>query len=69
MFLERLNRLRVDIARADNFAIGPSCGGTRYVDVRANSNRTRVTDNGLPRCAAGNLDSLHFASFGPDPII
>jgi len=59
--LERLNRLRVDIARADILPSGQlRC--TRYVDVRPlephESNRQWA-----PRCAAGNLDSLHFASF------
>src|SRR5208282_6015681 len=46
--LEGLNRLRVGIARADDFAVGSSRGCARNVNVCANSNRTRVTDNRLP---------------------
>ena len=48
---ESLNRLRIGIA-GDNFAIGSSRSCARNVNMRPHSNRTRVTDDRLPRCSA-----------------
>jgi hypothetical protein len=49
--LECLNCLRVSIA-GDNLAISPSRSRARNVYMCAHSNRTRVTDDRLPRCPA-----------------
>src|SRR6266404_5304018 len=50
--LEGLNRLRIRITRADDLVIDSSRSCTRNVDICTHANRTRVTDDWLPRCSA-----------------
>jgi hypothetical protein len=66
--LQRLHGLGVNVTRADDLSIRPGSRGARHMYVRANFYGTRVTNNGLPRCAAGKvlplriLLLLHFDS-------
>src|SRR5258706_3733389 len=59
---QRLHRLGVGIAGPDDLAAHVSRGGAGDVDDSTDSNRTGITDDGLPRRAAGDVLPRHLPS-------
>src|SRR6185369_5748311 len=60
--LQCLNGLSANIAYADDLSVQARGCGSGDVYVGANLDRTRVTHDGLPGRAAGNVGSFHVAS-------
>src|SRR5207237_432115 len=56
---QRLHRLHVSVAHADDSAPGRGSSGSRDVHVISNTHGTRISDDWLPGCAAGNILTSH----------
>ena len=70
----RLHRLQVGVAHADNFSVWAGGGGTGNVDHRADAHRARVADDRLPGRAARIISAAAAwlfprAYFTPSPSI
>ena len=57
--LQRLFRLRIRVAGADDRSVGRRRRRARHADVLAHPDRARVADDRLPRRPARNVFALH----------
>jgi len=64
--LQGLHGLGVGVSHTNNLPVRSGCGGSRDMDVGSNLHCARVTHNGFPRCAAGDVRSFHLRD-SPEP--